>query len=81
MFCFDGHATVLNDSAESPAHTLSIPGKRLQLQQLNSFIICFLVELLKVYRANFLFHAHQMYQVPFVDERLSLRFAGQMVCT
>ncbi|KAF8485454.1 hypothetical protein JB92DRAFT_3091030 [Gautieria morchelliformis] len=38
-------------------------------------------EILKLYRANSLFNAHQMYQVPFVDERLSLRFDGQMVCT
>ncbi|KAF8590865.1 histone deacetylase complex protein [Ramaria rubella] len=38
-------------------------------------------ELLKLYRADYLFHTHKMYQIPFVDEQLGARFDGQMVCT
>ncbi|KAF8530591.1 hypothetical protein BU17DRAFT_79428 [Hysterangium stoloniferum] len=38
-------------------------------------------ELLKLYRADYLFRAHKMYQIPFVDESLESRFNGQIVCT
>lgn len=78
------YATLMSFCPESQSATIAIPGTGEICDSpmaANWFPMYYSLELLKLYRAEYLFKTHKMYQIPFVEEQLAARFDGQMLCT